>query len=90
MLTLAFASWGLADARKEAWGPFGRAWQLEHCSMHVVGENPWPVLAYAKAWSPSLPGRVEADVVLVADLDAERSRRWTSPARSCCWRARAA
>ena len=66
-----FAGFGLADARKEAWGPFGRGWSLEHVSMHVVGENPWPVIAYAKAWSPSLPGRVEAEVVHVADLNAD-------------------
>ncbi len=66
-----FAGFGLADARKEAWGPFGRGWSLEHVAMHVVGENPWPVIAYAKAWSPSLPGRVEAEVVHVADLSAD-------------------
>jgi len=31
--------------------------------MHVSGENPWPVLAWPKAWSPGIPGPVEADVV---------------------------
>ncbi len=66
-----FAGFGLSNAHKEPWGPFGRAWQLEHVSMHVVGDNPWPVLAYAKAWSPSLPGVVEAEVVHVAGLGAD-------------------
>ncbi|MFN7588644.1 MAG: M28 family peptidase [Planctomycetota bacterium] len=64
----AFAAMG-CEARTEAWGPFGRGWRCEHVAMGVVGDNPWPVIAYPKAWSPSLPGRVEADVVHVAALD---------------------
>jgi hypothetical protein len=64
-------SWGLTNARLESWGPFGRGWQCEHVSMTVLGDNPWPVIAYAKAWSPSLPGRVEAEVVAVGDLEAD-------------------
>lgn len=63
----AFGSMGL-EARTERWGPFGRGWRCDHVSMAVVGDNPWPVLAYPKAWSPSLDGRVEADVVQVATL----------------------
>ena len=60
--------WGLANVHLEEWGPFGRGWQLDHTSATVVGENPWPVLAWPKAWSPSLPGRVEAEVVAIAAL----------------------
>lgn len=63
-------SFGLANAHTESWGPFGRGWRLERCSVDVVGENPWQVIAYPKAWSPGLPGRVEADVVAVGGLDA--------------------
>ena len=63
--------WGLSNARLEPWGPFGRGWQLDHCPMAVIGDNPWPVLAHPKAWSPSLDGRVEAEVVQVSDLAAD-------------------
>ncbi len=66
-----FKGWGLDNAHLEEWGPFGRGWQLDHVSMGVVGDNPWPVLAWPKAWSPSLEGRVEADVVVASDLDAD-------------------
>ena len=65
------ASQGFA-ATTEAWGPFGRGWTCNRVSMQVVGDNPWPVIAYAKVWSPSLPGRVEADVVHVASLTQEQ------------------
>lgn len=59
-------------ARTEAWGPFGRGWRCDHASMDVVGDNPWPVIAYPKVWSPSLDGRIEADVVNVAAMTAEQ------------------
>ena len=69
-----FAEFGVTMAKLEPWGPFGRGWQLDHFSMTVVGDNPWPVLAWPKAWSPSLPGRVVADVVLVGDVSADELR----------------
>jgi hypothetical protein len=66
-----FTSFGL-KAHTEAWGPFGRGWRCERALVEVVGDNPWPVLAYPKAWSPGIAGRVEAEVVLVGDLTAEQ------------------
>ena len=59
-------------ARTEAWGPFGRGWRCEHATMEVTGDNPWPVIAYPKVWSPSLDGRKEAEVVHVAAMSAEQ------------------
>jgi len=63
--------WGYDDAHLEEWGPFGKGWELRHFSMHATGANPWTVLAYPKAWSPSLDGRLEAEVVYVAEMDAD-------------------
>jgi len=68
-----FAGYGMSP-RLEAWGPFGRGWRCDHVAMSVVGDNPWPVIAYAKAWSPGVDGRVEADVVHVASMTAEQLR----------------
>ncbi len=65
----ALAKMGYENARLVQWGPFGRGWRLDRVSVHVVGDNPWPVIAYPKAWSPSIEGPVEADVVFVADLE---------------------
>jgi carboxypeptidase Q len=62
-----FAGFGY-EAKTEAWGPFGRGWRCDHVALAVVGENPWPVIGYAKVWSPGVEGRVEADVVHVAPL----------------------
>ena len=58
-------SWGLKNGHLEAWGPFGRGWQLDRFSCQVVEPQDIPLIAFPKAWSPSLRGSVTADVVLV-------------------------
>lgn len=70
--TKAFGTFGLQNARTEAWGPFGRGWRCDHVAMAVTGDNPWPVLAYPKVWSPGFDGRVSAEVVNVAAMTAEQ------------------
>lgn len=69
-----FRQMGMAPELEE-WGPFGRGWRCDHVAMSVVGDNPWPVIAYAKAWSPGVEGRIEADVVHVASMTADELRK---------------
>jgi hypothetical protein len=66
-----FAAMGFPKASREKWGEFGRGWRCDRVAVDVVGENPWPVLAYPKVWSPGID-RVEAEVVNVAALTAEQ------------------
>lgn len=65
---------GLENVHADEWGPFGRSWRLVEFTMKVDGENPWPVLAWPKAWSPSLPGEVSAEVVDADALSADELR----------------
>jgi hypothetical protein len=44
----------LQDAHLEAWGPFGRGWALKRFSAQVIEPQGIPVIAYPKAWSPSI------------------------------------
>ncbi len=67
-----FSSWQLSDVHFEEWGPFGRGWQLQGFGMRVVGDNPWQVHAYPKAWSPGLPEKITAEVVAVGEMTAEQ------------------
>lgn len=62
--------WGLQNAKLEAWGPFGRGWELKNYSAQVVAPYTIPVIAYPKAWSPSTKGAVTAEVVYF-DADKE-------------------
>lgn len=65
-----FSQYGMT-AQLEEWGPFGRGWRCDHVSMAVVGDNPWPIIAYAKAWSTGTKGAVTAEVVHAAAMTAE-------------------
>ena len=60
--------WGLKNAHLEAWGPFGRGWELERFSAQVTAPYDIPLIAYPKAWSPSTDGVLNADVIY---LDAK-------------------
>lgn len=57
------ATWGMQNAKLEAWGPFGRGWSLKEFSAQVVSPQGFPVIAFPKAWSPSTKGLVTGDVV---------------------------
>lgn len=46
--------WGLQNAHLEAWGPFGRGWSLKRFSAQVTSPQDIPLIAYPKAWSPSV------------------------------------
>ena len=48
--------WGMQNGHLEAWGPFGRGWELKHFSAQVTSPYSFPVIAYPKAWSPGLGG----------------------------------
>ncbi len=72
-------AWGIERVWQEAWGPFGRGWELEHFEMHANGVAYFPVLAYPKAWSRSTEGLVEGEVIYleastVEELEAYRGR----------------
>ncbi|HEX8916768.1 MAG TPA: hypothetical protein VF796_30740, partial [Humisphaera sp.] len=59
------AGWGLADARLETWGPFGRGWSVERFSIQVTDPTAFVLNGYPKAWSPGFAEPLEADVVYV-------------------------
>jgi hypothetical protein len=57
--------WGMVNAKLEPWGYFGRGWTNDRLSLHVIAPTPWPVIAYAAAWTPGTNGAVTGDVVRV-------------------------
>jgi carboxypeptidase Q len=58
------AKWGLENAHLEAWGPFGRGWELVRYSAQVVEPQCIPLIAFPKAWSSGLESPLIAEVVL--------------------------
>ena len=62
--------WGLDNVHLDEWGPFGKGWELDRFSMHVVSPDYFPVLAFPKAWSSGTDGVVKGQVVVV-DIESE-------------------
>ena len=69
--------WGIVNARLEPWGYFGRGWSNDRLTVQVVSPTPFPLIAYAAAWTPGTTGTVTGEVVRIqADSvrDLERYR----------------
>src|SRR5439155_13494548 len=45
-------SWGLSNAHLEAWGPFGRGWEVKRFSLQVTEPYTIVLQGYPRAWSP--------------------------------------
>ena len=70
-------SWGMSNVHLDEWGPFGRGWQLDKFSMHAQAPSYWPVMAYPKAWSPSVKGTGEViylDIYDEADIEKYKGK----------------
>ncbi|MFN8582059.1 MAG: M20/M25/M40 family metallo-hydrolase [Gemmatimonadaceae bacterium] len=57
--------WGLVGAHLEPWGPFGRGWSNDYLSVQVTAPTPYPVIAYAAAWTPGTNGPVSGNVIRI-------------------------
>ena len=63
-------SWGLSNAHLEAWGPFGRGWELKHFSAQIVEPLDFPLIACPQAWSPGLKRPLTANVIYLGGVTA--------------------
>ncbi len=61
-------SWGLSNAHLEAWGPFGRGWELKHFSAQIVEPLDFPLIACPQAWSPGLKRPLKAEVIYLGGV----------------------
>src|SRR4249920_631315 len=64
------AGWGLQNAHLESFGPFGKGWSFERCSVSLVAPLQAPLIALPKAWTPGTAGPVRGKVVK-AKIDSE-------------------
>jgi carboxypeptidase Q len=54
--------WQLSNVHPESW-PFGRGWSNERTNVQVIAPHPFPLIAYAKAWTPGTDGAVTAEAI---------------------------
>jgi len=66
--------YGLANVHLEKWGPFGKAWNVEFYSGHLIEPQYQALIAYPVAWTPGTNGVISGNPMLVtpqtqADLE---------------------
>ena len=74
-----FNEWGLANAKLEKWGPFGRGWYCAGFSAHMKEPQYSPLIGFARPWSPGTNGPVSGEPVLApirteADLETFKGK----------------
>jgi hypothetical protein len=69
-------SYGLANVALEAWGPFGRGWVNERTLAMMTAPQPFPLLAFPKAWTPGTDGAVKGEAVLAVIEKTEDLEKW--------------
>ena len=64
------ASWGLENARLEAWGNWGKGWELE--KFYLAMTNPYyePLIGFPKTFSSGTDGLAHAPVLLIEAKDS--------------------
>jgi len=67
-------TWGMANAKREAWGKFGKGWEVQKNYIAMTVPYYHALIAIPKAWTPGTNGAIKGDVVLVkadttTDLD---------------------
>ncbi|HEY6360645.1 MAG TPA: M20/M25/M40 family metallo-hydrolase [Vicinamibacterales bacterium] len=69
--------WGVTSVRQETWGPFGRGWANEKLIANVTAPQPFPLIAFPRAWTPGTSGTITADAIhALIDNDAD-FQEWT-------------
>ena len=68
--------YGLEHVAFEAWGPFGRGWVNERLHVQMVTPQPFPLLAFPKAWTPGTNGPVKGEVVQALLEKEEDLAKW--------------
>lgn len=57
--------WGLENVTKDAWGDFGKGWELN--KFYIAMKSPWykPLVAFPKAWTSGTDGLKTASIILI-------------------------
>ena len=62
--------WGVENARLDAWGEFGKGWDLEKMYLAITAPYYKPLLAWPKTWTTGTKGLKKAGVIVVDAKDS--------------------
>jgi carboxypeptidase Q len=60
-----FNEWGLKNIHLEAWGTFGKGWQVDKYYAATTIPFYKPIIASPKAWTPGTNGPVKSEIMLI-------------------------
>jgi len=58
-------SYGLANAKLEPWGTFGKGWEIERNYAAITVPYYHAIIAVPKAWTPGTHGAIKSEIVLL-------------------------
>ncbi|PAW92436.1 peptidase M28 [Mucilaginibacter sp. MD40] len=72
-------TWGMANAKLEPWGKFGKGWEVQKNYAAITVPYYHAIIAIPKAWTPGTNGLIKSEVVLlkadsVAELDKYKGK----------------
>lgn len=72
-------TWGMVNANREAWGKFGKGWEVQKNYAAMTVPYYHAIIAIPKAWTPSTNGLIKGDVMVVkidtiTDLEKYRGK----------------
>ena len=68
--------WGLANAKLESWGPFGRGWSCTRFMAEMKEPEFQPIIGFAQPWSPGTNGDVSGEAVYAVISGPEDLDKW--------------
>ena len=78
--------YGLSNVHLEKWAPFGKGWNLEHYSGHMLEPQYQPIIAMPMAWTAGTDGVVTGNPILVPPgSDPSTTRALKDPRRRRGW-----
>lgn len=58
-------TWGMVNSQREAWGKFGKGWEVQKNYAAITVPYYHAIIAIPKAWTPGTNGDIKSEVVLV-------------------------
>ncbi len=62
--------WGLKNAGLEAWGEFGKGWELQKSYIAMTAPYYRPLVAFPKTWTKGTNGQQQAEILLIDAKDS--------------------
>src|SRR6185369_4196329 len=62
--------WGLANSQLEAWGEFGKSWELQKSYVAMTAPYYKPLIAFPKSWTKGTNGLQNGEIILVTLKDS--------------------